>query len=242
MAAISLDKVPVACPHCGHRQPEAPTAFSTNCRKCGGHFRVQEALNPLAKPQERGLAQRRVQCFECRTELDVPASAESTMCKRCGRYVDMHSYRITNAIAKNFRTKGGLLIEPKGAVYNSETIAADVVIKGQFHGKLTAEHSLTIYTGADIKGSLTIARLLIPAENVFHWRHWLNVGSAEIAGELAANLRAAGTITLKSTARMLGDLEASSLAIVEGAVVVGMMRIGLKIQNQQPALLSLDTR
>jgi cytoskeletal protein CcmA (bactofilin family) len=107
---------------------------------------------------------------------------------------------------------------------------------------LTAEHSLTIYTGADIKGSLTIARLLIPAENVFHWRHWLNVGSAEIAGELAANLRAAGTITLKSTARMLGDLEASSLAIVEGAVVVGMMRIGLKIQNQQPALLSLDTR
>ena len=237
MAVINLDKIPVACPHCGHRQPESRTAFSTICRKCSGHFRVQEVLNPSTRAPERGLAQRRVSCFECGAELDVPSSAESTMCKRCGRYVDLHNYCITNAIAKNYRTKGSLAIEPKGAVYNSESVATDVAIKGQFHGKLTADHSLTIYSGADIKGSLTIGRLIIPAENVFGWRNWLNVRSADIAGELAANLRASGTITLKSSARMLGDVEASALVIEEGAVVVGMLRIGLKMENKQPAFL-----
>src|SRR5271154_649081 len=157
MAITTLEKVPVACPHCGHQQPESRSAFSTICRKCGQNYRVQEALKPPAKTPERIPAQRRVSCFECGAELDVPASAESTMCKRCSRYLDLHDYRITNAVAKNFKTKGALVIEPKGCVFNTETIAGDVSIRGQFHGKLTAECSLTIYSGADIKGTLTAA-------------------------------------------------------------------------------------
>src|SRR5277367_761383 len=144
MAATNLDKVPVACPHCGHQQSESRSAFSTICRKCGRHFRVQEVLNPPQKTPERALVRRRVICFECGAELDVPVSAKSTMCKRCGRYVDLHDYRITNAVAKNFKTKGAFVIEPKGCVFNSETIAGDISIKGQFHGKLTAERTLTI--------------------------------------------------------------------------------------------------
>jgi cytoskeletal protein CcmA (bactofilin family)/DNA-directed RNA polymerase subunit RPC12/RpoP len=228
---VTLDKVPVACPHCGHPQPESRSAFSTICRTCGQHFRVQEVLKPLAKTPERVPAQWRVSCFECGTELDVPASAESTMCKRCGRYVDLHSYRITTAMAKNFKTKGALVIEPKGRVFNSETVAADVSIKGQFHGKLTAERSLTIYSGADIKGGLTIARLIIPPENVFRCQHCINARSAEIGGELAANVRISGTLTLRTGARMFGDVEAGTLLVEAGTVLVGALRIGQKIEK-----------
>jgi len=231
MAVMTLDKVPVACPHCGHRQLESRSAFSTICRKCGQNYRVQEVLKPSIKPPERIPELRRVICFECGSELDVPASAESTMCKRCSRYLDLHSYRITTAMAKNFKTKGELVIEPKGRVFNSETIAGDVSIKGQFHGKLTAERSLTIYSGADIKGSLTVALLIIPAENVFHCQHCINARSAEISGELAANVRIGGTLMLRAGARFFGDAVASALAMEAGAVVVGKMRIGLKIEG-----------
>ena len=228
MAVTTPDKVPVACPHCGQQQPESRSAFSTICRKCGRHFRVQEALNPSTKAPERLPEQRRVTCFECGAELDVPASAESTMCKRCSRYLDLHSYRITTAMAKNFKTKGALVIEAKGRIFNSETVAGDISIKGQFHGKLTAERSLTIYSGADIKGNLTIARLIIPAENHFRYPQGLTARSAEIAGELVANTRIAGTLSLKASARMFGDVEAESLVIENGAVLVGTLRIGLK--------------
>ncbi len=226
MPAKKQDRVLVACPHCGHEQPEAPTAFSTICKQCGQHLRVQDVLNPAPTATKRGPRQRRIICFECGTELHVPASAESTMCKRCGRYVDLQDHRIATAIAKNFKTKGRFIVELKGYVFNTDTIGGEVVIKGKFHGKLTAEQSLTIYSGAEIKGSLTAAHLIIPAENHFRWPDCIHVGSAEIAGELAATLHATGTVTLKSTARWFGDLVAGNLVVEEGAVVVGKLQIG----------------
>ena len=229
MPVNKQDRVLLACPHCGHQQPESNAAFSTICKQCGQHFRVQEVLNPVRKAPERAPKQRRITCFECGAELDVPASAESSMCKWCSRYLDLHDYRITTAMAKNFKTKGRFVIEPKGYVFNTDTIAGDVVIKGKFHGKLTAEQSLTIYSSAEIKGSLHAAHLIIPAENHFRWMNPLAIGSAEIAGELAANVQATGTVTLKATARCFGDVAATNLVIEAGAVIVGNLRIGSRV-------------
>lgn len=224
------DQVLVACPHCGHQQREWRGAFSTICKQCHQHYRVQEALNPAPKAPDRAPPQRRVKCFDCGAELDVPASAESTMCKRCSRYVDLHNYDITTAVSKNFRTRGHFVVEPKGYVFNTETIADHVVIKGRFHGKLTAEQSLTIHAGAEIKGSFTTTNLIIPAGNHFRWPTALKLVSAEIAGELAANVQASGTVTLKSTARSFGDISAQNVVVEAGAVVVGTLRIGAKAE------------
>jgi cytoskeletal protein CcmA (bactofilin family)/DNA-directed RNA polymerase subunit RPC12/RpoP len=221
-----LDLVLVACPHCGHQQPEPPSAFSTLCKECRRHFRVQEILNPAAVERPRGPRLRRIACFECGAELEVPVSAESTMCKWCSRYVDLNDHRIPSAIAKNYKTKGKLVIEPKGCVFNTESIAGEVILKGKFHGKLTAEQSLTIFSGAEIKGNVTTAHLIIPAENHFSWQQPIQTGSAEIAGELVGALHASGTVILKSTARYFGDLESPHLVVEEGAVVVGSLTIG----------------
>jgi cytoskeletal protein CcmA (bactofilin family) len=136
-------------------------------------------------------------------------------------------------MGKNFKTKGTLVIETKGYVFNTDSIAGDAVIKGKYHGKLTVERSLTIYSSADIKGSLTAAHLVIPAENHFRWPGPLDVGSAEIAGELTGNLRARGVVVLKSTARLFGEVEAKALVVEDSAVVVGRMRIGLKPDGKQ---------
>jgi len=232
MPTIKQDQVLVGCPHCGHQQPEARSAFSTVCKECAQHFRVQEALNPVRKETMRAPRQQRIVCFECGAELDVPASAESSMCKWCSRYLDLHDYRITTALAKNFKTKGKFVVEPKGYVFNSETVAGDVVIKGKFHGKLTAEKSLTIYSGSELKGSLSTAHLIIPAENHFRWPNGIAIGSAEIAGELAASVQATGTVTLKATARCFGDVTAKNLVIEDGAVIVGNLCIRCsKVEN-----------
>jgi len=58
------------------------------------------------------------------------------------------------------------------------------------------------------------------------------VGGAEIAGELVANLQSEGTIILRSTARMFGDVEAKNLVVEEGAVVVGTIALGSKDSNR----------
>ena len=228
MPASKQDKVLVACPHCGHRQAEPRTAFSTVCQKCHGHFHVQEVLNPVRKAVAAAPEKRRITCFDCGAELEVPVTAESTMCKRCSRYVDLKDYKITNVVSKNFKTKGKFIVEAKGFVFNTEAIVGDAVIKGRFLGKLIVENSLTIFSSAEIKGSFKTARLVIPAANHFRWHEPLKVVSSEIAGELANDLRAEGTVVLKSTARLFGDLDARELVVEAGAVVVGSLRIGPK--------------
>jgi len=228
MPAKKQAKVLVTCPRCGHQQPEPPTAISSVCKKCHEHLRVEELLRPAPKAVDKGPEKKRITCFECGAELEVPVSAESTMCKRCSRYVDMKDYVINSAVSKNFKTKGSFLVDAKGYVFNTEVTTSDAVIKGRLHGKLFAERSLTVYSTGEIKGTFKTGRLLVPAANYFRWPEKINIKSAEIAGELAANLRADETIVLRSTARLFGDVEAANLVVEEGAIVVGRVRIGPK--------------
>lgn len=169
--------------------------------------------------------------------MEVPATAESTICKRCSAYVDLHDYNIASALAKNFKTKGTFVVELKGCVFNTESIVGDAVIKGKYHGKLVAERSLTIYSTADIKGSLAAGHLIIPEKNHFLWRSQITVGSAEIAGELSANLRAEDSVVVKAAARLFGNIDARNLIVEDGAVIVGKMQIGPRNGREQPKLL-----
>src|SRR5580765_7772581 len=149
--ALKTQKVLMTCPHCGHKQPEPPTAYSTVCRKCSKYFRIQEALRPPAKTEEAPKDQKlkQVTCFKCGAQLQVPPAAQSTMCKRCSSHVDLRDYQITNATSKNFKTKGRFVIEESGFLFNTDSFAGDAVLKGRLLGKLTADR-LEIYSTAEI--------------------------------------------------------------------------------------------
>lgn len=219
------DQQRVICPHCGHAQNEPKTAFSTVCKKCRQHYRIEEAVAPKEKPQEPPKEVRHVRCFQCGTELAVAPAAKSTMCKRCSSFVDLSDYRIDHSVTKNFKTKGRFVVEPKGFVFNTDSIVGEAVIRGRFHGKLVADR-LEIHAGAEIKGSFQTTRLVIPPGEHFRWNEPLRVGSAEIGGELVATLQATETVSLRPTARMFGNVEARNLVVESGAVFVGTARIG----------------
>ncbi|MBI3853824.1 MAG: polymer-forming cytoskeletal protein [Verrucomicrobia bacterium] len=231
MPAKKQDKVRVACPQCGNLQLEPASAYSTICKKCHAHFLVQEVRAPVtkAKPAAKTrlpvIEQKQVICFQCGTTLEAPATAESTMCKRCSAHVDLRDYTIAHAESKNFRTHGRFVIEEKGYLFNTEAMVGTAIIKGKFLGKLNAVNSLTIYSTANIKGSFTTGRLIIPEGNYFRWPE-IKCGGAEIGGELVGKLMAEGTVLLKSTARFFGDIAARGLVVESGAVVVGAMKIG----------------
>ena len=225
MPAKPQDKALVICPKCGHQQPEARAAISSNCRQCGQYLRVQDLINPVAKAEAKGPQQTRVHCFDCGTEQDVPAAAKSAMCKRCSSYIDLQDYTIANAVSKNFKTKGRFVIEPKGYVFNTTIVAREVILKGQLIGKVTAEQSLTIYGTAEIKGSFQTPLLIVPADNAFHWREPVRVGGVEIKGELVGNIEADNTVTVRSTGRLFGNVQALHLVVEPGAVLVGKMNL-----------------
>jgi cytoskeletal protein CcmA (bactofilin family)/DNA-directed RNA polymerase subunit RPC12/RpoP len=228
MPASKQDKVLVPCPHCGQPQSVPRTAVSAICKNCSQHFLVQEVRRPATKVPAPALQTRRINCFDCGTELEVAVTAESTMCKRCSSHIDLRDYHIANAVSKNFKTKGAFVVEQKGYIFNTEAIVGDAFIKGRFLGKLFAERSLTIFSTADIKGTFTTGRLIIPAENHFRWKEPLKVASADISGELAADLLVDQTVVLRSTALLFGNVDALNLVMEAGAVLVGRVRIGSK--------------
>jgi len=167
-----------------------------------------------------------VRCFQCGADLAVAVAAASSMCKHCGSHVDLADYRITQTVSKNFRTHGRLVVEEKGYVLNADALVGDAVIKGRFIGKLVAAGTLEIYSSANIKGSFTAARLVIPAGHHFRWPEPLRFEAADIGGELAATLQTAGTVRLRATARFFGAVQARNLVVESGAVFVGTARIG----------------
>src|SRR5689334_6665743 len=156
------NKVPVTCPKCGNVQPEPRGAYSTVCKKCHQHFRIQEEAQPAVKLQKAVIEQKDIQCFQCGAELQVPVAAESTMCKKCSSHVDLRDYQITQTISKNFRTHGRLVIEEKGYVLNTDSRVGDAVLKGRIIGKLVAERTLEIHSTANIKGTFSAGRLVVP--------------------------------------------------------------------------------
>ena len=228
MAASKKDTVAVACPKCGHVQPEPKTAYSSICKKCHEHIRIQEALRPAARPAQQAIEQRRIRCFQCGTELEVAKAAASTMCKRCSSHIDLADYQISQTFSKSFRTHGRLVLEEKGYLLNTESLVGEAVLKGRLIGKLATEGILEIHSSANIKGILLPGRLVIPQGHRFNWPQPLLVRDAEITGELVADLKGTGTVILKSSARFFGNIIALNLVVEAGAVFVGDAKIGQK--------------
>jgi cytoskeletal protein CcmA (bactofilin family) len=233
-----LELVSVACPQCGHTQAEPRAAYSTICKQCHQHFRVQQALHPETKAAKPSIQQKRVTCFRCGAELDVPLAATSTMCKKCGGYVDLDDYHIRQTVSRNFKTHGSFVVEEKGYVLNSEAFVGDAVIRGRFIGKLVAERTLEIHSGANIKGSFTAGCLVVPAKHHLQWPEPVRCGSVDVAGELVANVHVPGTVRLRATARFFGDVEAAHLVVESGAVFVGTARVGRAARQAEFSLHS----
>lgn len=232
MPPSKLDRIPVTCPRCGHLQLEPRTGYSTICKECHQHFRLEEVGRLPAQSAKPQLEQRQVRCFQCGTQLAVPATAASALCKRCGSHVDLTNYRITQTVAKNFRTHGRLVIEEKGYVLNSNALVGEAIVKGRFIGKLVAAGTLEIHSSASIKGSFTAGRLVIPPGQHLRWPDSLPVEAADIGGELVASLQASGTVRLRATARLFGAVQARDFVVEPGAVFVGAARIGDRLLQE----------
>ena len=134
---MKASKVLVTCPQCGHTQHEPASAYSSRCRQCQQYFRLEDvraakSSSSRAEPSPGPPREmRRITCFQCGTDLEVAPTAQSTMCKRCSAHLDLKDHQISSAVSKNFRTKGRIVIEEGGFLFNTETTAHEAVVKGR---------------------------------------------------------------------------------------------------------------
>jgi len=176
---------------------------------------------------------RHVTCFQCGTELAVPPSAQSTMCKRCSAHVDLRDYEFTATESKNYKTKGRGVLHEGACLLNTDSIFGHAIVKGKVIGKIAADE-LELHPTAVIKGSFKAGKLVLPAGTILRWPETVAVKSADIAGEFVGNFKASGTVTVRAGGRVFGNVEAGGLVVESSAVIVGSMKIGVK--EAEPAV------
>ena len=89
----------------------------------------------------------------------------------------------------------------------------DIRIGGNFKGDVQVNGNLTIEPGADIGGEIV-------ADNV------------TIAGKIDGNVTASNQVKLLETCKLVGDLKASSLTVVAGSRMRGMVEFGWDQQEE----------
>jgi len=83
----------------------------------------------------------------------------------------------------------------------------DLVIRGTFKGIIRLKnHGLTIDKGARVEADIV-------------------AGSVTLAGELTGNIRASGTVTVASEAKMRGDITAAKVSVQDGAQFRGSIKM-----------------
>jgi cytoskeletal protein CcmA (bactofilin family) len=204
----------VSCPTCGGNHEGSAECLFALDERFGDRWRA--GLVSGWQPRQESVA-----CFDCGTHLNVAVGAQSTMCKKCSSYIDLCDYNVEATVYKRFRTAGCLTVAERAAVHDTDALVGDAILKGRFIGKLKVQGSLTLYSTAQIKGKFKADKLVIPAGELIRWPGTLEVGSADVSGEVVGDLRAAASIVLRPTARLFGNIRALHLVVERGAVFVG---------------------
>ena len=107
-------------------------------------------------------------------------------------------------------------------------IAADLQIKGEMHSTGVVRIEGKVEGNVRVDGQVLVANGGLIEGDVF-------TRQSSIAGEVHGSIVARERVELHATARVHGDLTSPRLAVQEGGVVVGRLRVG-----EQAAVQSID--
>jgi cytoskeletal protein CcmA (bactofilin family) len=245
-------RVEVQCPHCGNIQLEPELAKSTYCRKCSGYIQItkggrtggprQEApKTPSVLQKIEGLlgVQRTVvaRCFECPGKREVPKSATSTICPLCGAYIDLQDYRIVGTYSRSIRTRGDILITPKGDLNSNRAICESALVQGHLRGALTGATRVHIKLKGKLSGSIDAPLVLIDQKAEVECIRPIRADLVEVYGIISARIISNGKVVVKRGGSLRGSVNARGFVVDKGGQFHGDLSIG-QAQLTQGELLS----
>jgi len=246
VAKPSPAKVSVDCPHCGFKQMEYAAAKSSMCRQCGGHFvasapKVQvrlrskdEPVEPVAEPsifrKLEGFWNRHhlavIECFDCKATQEISSAAQSTICPKCSKHIDLRDYKISTSFSRSIRTNGHVHLTAKGDLSSSNVTCRAALIEGKLRGNLQCLGRATINFVGKIPGRLTADHILVERKSVVQFFRRVRVKSIEIRGRMTGEVIAEGTVIIHRNAVLDGNVTAKSISVEKGGMFYGQLTIG----------------
>ena len=234
-------RVEIRCPHCGNLQLEAESAKSTYCRKCSGYIQLEKGRKPavLHAPQSRSISvlqnlpglfgvQRTfvARCFECAGEREVPKIAKSTLCPKCGAYIDLQDYQISSIYTRSIRTGGRLIVTNKGDLIGRRTLCGSAEIQGSVRGNLICTGAVRIRLKGKLSASIEAKTVYIEKKCVAEIVHPIRAELVEIEGAISGQIIATRKVAIHKTGRLTGTVSALGFSVEKGGYFSGELSIG----------------
>jgi cytoskeletal protein CcmA (bactofilin family) len=249
----SRSKIDVTCPACGNHQQESASAKSTYCRKCGGYVQLDKSAKPSVshEPRERtpsGLEKLQdflgvqrttiARCFECPGFREVPKAATSTLCPKCGAYIDLQDYKIAGAYTRSIRTGGRLIIAAKGDLISRRAYCGSAEIEGSLRANLVCSGDVALRRKGKIGGEIEARKIHVERKCEAELSHPIRTDELEIDGAITVPSVSARKVVIGKTGRLVGAVLARSFVVEKGGYFIGDLRIGGEEAPESPAELA----
>lgn len=228
-----IEKTSADCPHCGFSQLESAFAKTTICRKCGRGYSIDKLLlkeaqslkapslfSRLGQMMSR-VKEREISCFSCGASQIVSTDADSSMCSKCGSYIDIRDFNIAGPFGRSIQTQGHVEITEKGDVSSARVACGSATIYGKLRGYLVCTGLVKIRSKGEILGDIQTDRIIIEKKSDLLFHRVIFVREIEIHGKVIAELRCDGKVTISKTGHFEGAIFAKSIAIEKGGIFSG---------------------
>jgi cytoskeletal protein CcmA (bactofilin family) len=249
----SRSRINVTCPACGNHQQESPSAKSTYCRKCGGYVQLDKSAKSSVAPQPRertpsGLEKLQdflgvqrttiARCFECPGYREVPKAATSTLCPKCGAYIDLQDYKIAGAYTRSIRTGGRLIIGPKGDLISRRAYCGSAEIEGSLRANLVCSGDVALRRKGKVGGEIEARKIHVERKCEAELAYPIRTDELEIDGAITVPSVSARKVVIGKTGRLVGTVLARSFVVEKGGYFIGDLRIGGEDASDGPAELA----
>jgi len=173
-------------------------------------------------------------CFECNGRREVGRNATSTICPLCGAYIDLQDYKIVGSYSRSIRTRGSLVITPKGDLNSNRAICETAEIQGHMRGSLICATVLRIKLKGKLSGSLESKHVIIDKKSEVELVRPLRGELIEVEGAMSGRILSSGKVVVKKGGVLRGTVNAKSFLVDRGGEFSGEMSIG------QPTMVQGD--
>jgi cytoskeletal protein CcmA (bactofilin family) len=230
------EKISADCPHCGFSQLESAYAKSTICKRCSQHFSIEKllakevsSLKPPSLFERLGKlvsreSNREISCFSCHATQTVSTAAESSLCPKCGSYIDLRDFRISGPFGRTVQTQGKVTILPKGEV-TTRILCGAARVEGKVRGQLVCTGVIEMHLDGKVLGAIDGEKIVVERKSKIECSRPLKARAVEINGQINADILCEGRVTINKHGYLTGSVQARSIVVEKGGVFSGNLHI-----------------
>jgi cytoskeletal protein CcmA (bactofilin family) len=198
------NQIDVECPHCHSSQSEPVGAISTNCRKCGRYFKLNQVRveRTAAVPK----ASREVFCIKCGAPNLVATAALSTQCIRCLHYLELGDKVVKGVQTGKLYAYDDVVFAEGCSFKGMEATGRRIEVRGKVFSKLRATAEIVAFNGSQLSGELHAPVVAIESG-----------AKVKVQTIECARLRLAGDLEIS------GNLEATEIILASGSSFTGRL-------------------